>query len=171
MHSLQLVVCLRKGCNCYLGDLRCFSSFSISQRMYIQVSLTVHTDSDLPHPHLMAVTAIWGEFVYHDISHTPQMSGYLGQRLKCCGVTFDSFHPECYPIKIPENDVAYGDLGVKCQEYTRSGTASRTGCTLGPREQINQVSLLISAGFTYSRLPHILMALSSMEARKRSLRN
>ena len=138
---------------------------------YIQVSLTVHTDSDLPHPHLMAVTAIWGEFVYHDISHTPQMSGYLGQRLKCCGVTFDSFHPECYPIKIPENDVAYGDLGVKCQEYTRSGTASRTGCTLGPREQINQVSLLISAGFTFSRSPHILMALSSMEARKRSPRN
>ena len=133
--------------------------------------MTVHTDSDLPHPHLMAVTAIWGEFVYHDISHTPQMSGYLGQRLKCCGVTFDSFHPECYPIKIPENDVAYGDLGVKCQEYTRSGTASRTGCTLGPREQINQVSLRISAGFTYSRLPHILMALSSMEAQKRSLRN
>ena len=105
--------------------------------------MTVHTDSDLPHPHLMAVTAIWGEFVYHDISHTPQMSGYLGQRLKCCGVTFDSFHPECYPIKIPENDVAYGDLGVKCQEYTRSGTASRTGCTLGPREQINQVRISI----------------------------
>ena len=109
----------------------------------------MHTDSDLPHPHLMAVTAIWGEFVYHDISHTPQMSGYLGQRLKCCGVTFDSFHPECYPIKIPENDAAYGDLGVKCQEYTRSGTASRTGCTLGPREQINQVRLLVFHGFTF----------------------
>ena len=139
----------------------------------LQVSLTVHTDSDLPHPHLMAVTAIWGEFVYHDISHTPQMSGYLGQRLKCCGVTFDSFHPECYPIKIPENDAAYGDLGVKCQEYTRAGTASRTGCTLGPREQINQVRLLVFHGFTFfpPRSPRISTVLSSTEARKRSQRN
>ena len=84
-----------------------------------QVSLTVHTDSDLPHPHLMAITAVWGEFIYHDVSHTPQMAGFLGQRLKCCGVTFESFHPECYPIKIPENDTVYGQLGLKCQEYTR----------------------------------------------------
>jgi hypothetical protein len=28
----------------------------------------------------MAVTAIWGEFIYHDASHTPQMAGYLGMR-------------------------------------------------------------------------------------------
>ena len=114
-----------------------------------QVSLTVHSDSDLPHPHLMAVTAIWGEFTYHDLSHTPQMAGFLGQRLKCCGVTFESFHPECYPIKIPTNDSAYGDLGLKCQEYTRSGTASRTGCTLGPREQINQVTAYLDGSVIY----------------------
>ena len=114
-----------------------------------QVSLSVHPDSDLPHPHLMAVTAIWGEFTYHDLSHTPQMAGFLGQRLKCCGVTFQSFHPECYPIKIPTNDSAYGDLGLKCQEYTRSGTASRTGCTLGPREQINQVTAYLDGSVIY----------------------
>lgn len=113
------------------------------------VSLGVHSDSDIPHPHLMSVTAIWGEFIYHDISHTPQMAGFLGQRLKCCGVTFQSFHPECYPIKIPDNDTAYADLGLKCQEYTRSGTASRTGCTLGPREQINQVTSYLDGSVIY----------------------
>ena len=114
-----------------------------------QVSLGVHSDSDIPHPHLMSVTAIWGEFMYHDVSHTPQMAGFLGQRLKCCGVTFESFHPECYPIKIPENDTAYSNLGLKCQEYTRSGTASRTGCTLGPREQINQVTSYLDGSVIY----------------------
>ena len=82
---------------------------------YRSVSLSVHSDSDIPHPHLMSVTAIWGEFMYHDVSHTPQMAGFLGQRLKCCGVTFQSFHPECYPIKIPENDTAYSDLGNQTQ--------------------------------------------------------
>ena len=113
------------------------------------ISVQVHTDSNLPHPHLMAITAIWGEFVYHDVSHTPQMAGFLGQRLKCCGVSFESFHPECYPIKINENDTTYGHLGLKCQEYTRSGTASRTGCTLGPREQINQVTSYLDGSPIY----------------------
>ena len=59
------------------------------------------------------------------------MAGHLGQRLKCCNVEFEDFHPECYPIKIPENDPFYKKFGLQCQEYARSGTASRVGCTLG----------------------------------------
>ena len=62
-----------------------------------------------------------------------------GQRLKCCNVDFEHFHPECYPIKIAANDPFYGKSNLRCQEYARSATATRTGCTLGPREQINQV--------------------------------
>jgi hypothetical protein len=23
----------------------------------------------------MAITAVWGEFIYHDMAHTPQMTG------------------------------------------------------------------------------------------------
>lgn len=40
-----------------------------------EVSLAVHRDEDLPHPHLMAITAVWGEFISHDVAHTPQMTG------------------------------------------------------------------------------------------------
>ena len=57
------------------------------------VSASVHTDSQKEHPHLMVVAAVWGEFVYHDVAHTPQMAGYLGQRLKCCNVEFEDFQP------------------------------------------------------------------------------
>jgi hypothetical protein len=39
------------------------------------VSLVVHKDADLPHAHLMALAAVWGELVAHDISHSPRMSG------------------------------------------------------------------------------------------------
>ena len=42
-----------------------------------EVSLAVHKDEDLPHPHLMAITVVWGEFVSHDMAHTPQMTGML----------------------------------------------------------------------------------------------
>lgn len=83
------------------------------------VSVAIHTDSFNEHPHLMVIAAIWGEFIYHDAAHTPQMAGYLGQRLKCCDVEFDHFHPECYPIKISANDPFYGKFGVTCQEYAR----------------------------------------------------
>ncbi|TRY61661.1 hypothetical protein TCAL_04392 [Tigriopus californicus] len=113
------------------------------------VSVAIHTDSFNEHPHLMVIAAIWGEFIYHDAAHTPQMAGYLGQRLKCCDVEFDHFHPECYPIKISTNDPFYGKFGVTCQEYARSATASRTGCTLGPREQINQVTSFIDGSTIY----------------------
>ena len=97
----------------------------------------------------MVIAAIWGEFIYHDVAHTPQMAGYLGQRLKCCDVEFENFHPECYPIKIPNNDPFYGKFNVRCQEYARSATASRTGCTLGPREQINQVTSFVDGSTIY----------------------
>ena len=114
-----------------------------------EISVAVHTDSDRPHPHLMVIAAVWAQFLYHDVAHTPQMAGYLGQRLKCCNVEFDDFHPECYPIKLPEDDPFYKKFGLQCQEYARSGTASRVGCTLGPREQINQVTSFIDGSTIY----------------------
>ena len=80
---------------------------------------------------LQVIAAVWGQFLYHDVAHTPQMAGHLGQRLKCCNVEFEDFHPECYPIKISEKDPFYKKFGLQCQEYARSGTASRVGCTLG----------------------------------------
>ncbi|XP_042860058.1 uncharacterized protein LOC122245949 isoform X3 [Penaeus japonicus] len=113
------------------------------------VSLAIHRDHDTPHKYMTAIAAVFGQFLGHDLSHTPQMAGYIGQRLRCCGVNFSDFHPECYPIRIPEDDPVYGPLQQRCQEYVRSGTAPRTGCTLGPREQINQVTSFIDGSVLY----------------------
>ncbi|XP_071514131.1 uncharacterized protein [Panulirus ornatus] len=113
------------------------------------ISLIIHRDHDTPHKYMTAIAAIFGQFISHDLSHTPQMAGYIGQRLRCCGVNFSDFHPECYPIRIPDEDPVYGPLRQKCQEYVRSGTAPRTGCTLGPREQINQVTSFIDGSVLY----------------------
>ncbi|KAA0192579.1 Heme binding peroxidase-1 [Hyalella azteca] len=113
------------------------------------VSLTVHGDHSNAHKYMTALAATLGEFVFHDLFHTPQMAGYVGQRLRCCNVQFNDFHPECYPIRLPENDPVYSRVQEKCQEYVRSGTAPRTGCTLGPREQINQVSGFLDGSVIY----------------------
>ncbi|CAG0882057.1 unnamed protein product [Darwinula stevensoni] len=114
-----------------------------------EVSLALHESADRPHPHMTAIAALWAQLITHDLSHTPQMAGYLGQRLKCCGVRFEDFHPECYPIRLPDDDPVHSKLRKKCQEYARSGTAPRTGCTLGPREQINQVTSFIDGSVMY----------------------
>ena len=95
------------------------------------VSLAIHGDSDKPHAHLMVLTAAWGEFISHDLVHTSQMTGHAGSFIKCCGVTFENFHPECYPIGISEEDPYYSRLGDRCQEYTRTSVSPRVGCTLG----------------------------------------
>jgi len=49
-----------------------------------EVSLSVHKDEDLPHPHLMAITVVWGEFISHDMAHTPQMTGIKTLVLTSC---------------------------------------------------------------------------------------
>ncbi|XP_076035339.1 salivary peroxidase/catechol oxidase-like [Oratosquilla oratoria] len=113
------------------------------------ISLTIHGDEDASHKYMTAVASAFGEFLTHDLSHTPQMAGYIGQRLRCCGVNFNDFHPECYPIRLPDNDPIYSPLKERCQEYVRSGTAPRTGCTLGPREQINQVTSFLDGSVIY----------------------
>ncbi|GFV42718.1 chorion peroxidase [Trichonephila clavipes] len=77
------------------------------------------------------------------------MLGYQGSRIKCCGVEKQLFHPECYPIRIPTSDPVFGRRNQNCMEYTRSCTAPRIGCTLGPREQINQVTSFLDASVVY----------------------
>ncbi|UYV62422.1 hypothetical protein LAZ67_2000497 [Cordylochernes scorpioides] len=57
-------------------------------------------------------------------------AGHLGHRIKCCDIQAPMVHPECLPVAFP-------DAG--CMEYVRSTPAARTGCTLGPRDQVNQV--------------------------------
>jgi hypothetical protein len=63
------------------------------------------------------------------------VSGFQGRRLKCCSVNFSDFHPECFPIRLPEDDPVHGKNGEICEEYARSGTAPRIGCTLGSSSQ------------------------------------
>ncbi|XP_067144092.1 uncharacterized protein [Centruroides vittatus] len=114
-----------------------------------KISLEVHTESDRSHPHVTAILTIFGEFVYHDISHTSQSAGYGGHRIKCCQVQLEYFHPECYPIPIPVIDSKTGSTKHECMDYVRSSPVPRTGCTLGPREQINQVTSYLDGSVIY----------------------
>lgn len=101
------------------------------------VSTKIHAGGpDLKHPHLMALTALFGQFIANDLAHTPRMELTGGIRLKCCDVDYENFHPECFPIR--------ADNHVGCMEYSRS--APHPGNSL-------QVSLnLDSRGLTIASL-------------------
>lgn len=40
-----------------------------------EVSVAAHLDSESQHNYIAAMTVIWGQFVAHDIAHTPLASG------------------------------------------------------------------------------------------------
>lgn len=78
-----------------------------------EVSSKVHSGGlDLKHPYLMALTALFSQFLAHDLAHTPKMELPDGARLKCCDVEYENFHPECFPIR--------AEQPVHCMEYSRS---------------------------------------------------
>ncbi|XP_064466102.1 uncharacterized protein LOC135377535 [Ornithodoros turicata] len=113
------------------------------------VSVAFHLDADEPHAHLTVLLAVFGEFITHDLAHTAQSAGFQGHRLKCCGVDLKHFHPECFPIRVSQSDPSFSSRAQTCLEYARSCPALRTGCTLGPREQVNQVTSFLDGSVIY----------------------
>nr|XP_050845727.1 peroxidasin-like isoform X1 [Vespula vulgaris] len=122
-----------------------------------EVSSNVHSGGqDLKHPYLMALTALFAQFLAHDLAHTPRMELPDGTRLKCCDVDYENFHPECFPIR--------ADNAIGCMEYSRSAPHpgnSLQACKLGPRQQINQASSYLDLSPLYGSSEETSKALRS----------
>lgn len=52
-------------------------------------------------------------------------------------------------IPVPPDDWFYSHFGIRCLEFVRSSPTSHVGCSLGPRDQINQVTSFIDASAIY----------------------
>ena len=90
----------------------------------------------------------WGQFIDHDVTSTPQTRGFNHSLIKCCSphgsfLSNDLLHPDCKPIPIPGSDLFYSQFNATCMEFVRSSPAPRRDCTLGPRDQINQITSFI----------------------------
>ena len=53
------------------------------------------------------------------------------------------------PISIPSYDPFYSRFNQSCMEFVRSSPAPRPDCTLGPRDQINQITSYLDASNVY----------------------
>nr|XP_046911836.1 uncharacterized protein LOC124492873 isoform X1 [Dermatophagoides farinae]XP_046911838.1 uncharacterized protein LOC124492873 isoform X1 [Dermatophagoides farinae] len=128
------------------------------------VSLAVHQGHESPFSHITTMTSFLGQFIFHDLSSVAQSIGFNGQRIRCCGLMkAELIHPECHPIKITSNDPFMQRLNQKCMEYVRSSPTIRNRCSLGPREQINQVTSFLDGSTIYGSSKEKVLSLRSMK--------
>ena len=98
----------------------------------------------------------WGQFVDHDITHTPlfRLSGQAAG-IQCCEADGSGpynklyLHPECFPIEIPENDPFFMQHGQRCMHFVRSMPGPQLGCSFGYGEQMNQITALHDGSNVY----------------------
>ncbi|CAB4061601.1 PXDN [Lepeophtheirus salmonis] len=107
------------------------------------VSVNIHNDVSTPHVRYSLMMMQWGQFVDHDITHTPVNSGFADSILECKDCDAASrIHPECLPIPVPKGDPFYPSINITtgkpfCLAFTRSMPGQ---LTLGFREQMNQIT-------------------------------
>merc|ERR1719499_418473 len=120
------------------------------------VSINIVPDVDAPSELDTHNVMQWGQFVDHDITHTPlfRLSGESAG-IQCCEADGSGpynklyLHPECFPIEIPENDPFFMQHGQRCMHFVRSMPGPQLGCSFGYGEQMNQITALHDGSNVY----------------------
>jgi peroxidase len=121
------------------------------------VSINIVPDVDAPSELDTHNVMQWGQFVDHDITHTPlfRLSGKGEAGIQCCETDGTGpynklyLHPECFPIEIPENDPFFMQHGQRCMHFVRSMPGPQLGCSFGYGEQLNQITALHDGSNVY----------------------
>jgi len=113
------------------------------------VSVALHRGHGRPDPRLSLLTMQWGQLVDHDITATPQHRAPGGEILDCSSCSSGT-HPACLPIPRGEEE------GGECMGFVRSLPGQRT---IGPRQQLNQISAYLDASMVYGSDPCTARAL------------
>jgi len=91
----------------------------------------------------------FGQFIDHDLTHSPILSSRGGGDIDCCSssssLEFDSF---CHPIRIPFNDNFFNGR-KSCMNLVRSTPGPALDCSVRYREQINQLTHWLDLSTVY----------------------
>ena len=86
----------------------------------------------------------WGQFLTHDLDHTPEVSPGPGNTWDCCGEHRDM--QACAPIYMHGHDSIYGPANKTCMNFVRSSLAPASGCKV---DQQNQVTSYLDGSMIY----------------------
>ena len=102
----------------------------------------------------------WGQFISHDIDHTPEvLAPFI---INCCGA--DHQEPSCAPIIISSEDSFYGPHNKTCMNFIRSSLASRQTCDSNGDavvDQQNQITSYIDGSMIYGSAEEVTNTLRS----------
>ncbi|XP_075976370.1 salivary peroxidase/catechol oxidase-like isoform X2 [Anticarsia gemmatalis] len=118
------------------------------------VSTKLTNKLDEPNHTRTIALAVWSQFIYQDLVHTPvRKTIHTNKHLRCCDEGFPLspryIHPSCMPITVPHDDPTFKNSYVTCMEYTRSVTTYRGDCTFGASEQMNQATHFLDGSNIY----------------------
>ncbi|XP_064095412.1 peroxidase-like [Macrobrachium nipponense] len=127
-----------------------------------EISSKIHVNKPAESQSYTILLMAWGQFIDHDITATALAKGNNGSSFPCCTLEVSNntpslLHPECAPIRIPDDDPDYSPFNQTCMEFTRSASAPR--CIFGPREQLNQQTAYIDGSVIYGTKDEELMTL------------
>jgi len=114
------------------------------------ISSHLHKDEGF-HDHAVTILLVaWGQFIDHDITLTAETKDpRTGKTPRCCEGQAAS-HKNCLAIEIPVGDHFFKLHNKRCMNFVRNQAGLRAGCSLGPREQFNEISSLLDAQTVYS---------------------
>ena len=121
------------------------------------ISINIIPDVDAPSELDTHNVMQWGQFIDHDLTHTPlfRLNNENSSGIQCCAddgsapISRLVLHPECFPIEIPSNDPFFRRFGQRCMNFVRSMPAPQQSCTFGYGEQMNQITHLHDASNVY----------------------
>jgi peroxidase len=88
----------------------------------------------------------WGQYIVHDIAHTPVVQAPHGEDLDC---NCENPHEECINIPIDMDDIQYVMENKTCFGLPRSSPSPDKDCNFHQREQVNQISATLDANTVY----------------------
>ena len=88
-----------------------------------KVSREVHTSESDPDPRYTLMVMQWGQFVDHDLTHSPMVRGHANSVLDCRDCESSREHPACFPIPVPEEDRFFPS--TVCIPFTRSNAGQQ----------------------------------------------
>ena len=104
------------------------------------LSTSLAKDRDSEDAEVSAFVMSFGQFIDHDITHSPILSRSDGGDIDCCSSSSgDDFENFCLPISIPRSDRFFRGRKT-CMNFVRSTPGPALDCSIRYREQINQLT-------------------------------